>query len=481
MYASLTGSNGSGVFDSLYVRSPENIGPFVSVLGAGGVVSGKRDISDSFSQEEILDRLASQAAGRYTKAEADALFETGSDVAAGLALKRDVATSYSREALDGFLDSKVAETTYQAGISLKQDKEGSYTSNEVDGLLDEKVATTTYQAGLSQKQDKEGSYTSNEVDGLLNGKVANSRVLTDVPENATFTDTVYSAPSSRPISYITGLQGELDSRAGQSATTVALSNKVDKEGSISASESSANLLARVQTAVPSGALFTDTISPSSRPISYITGLQGELDNRAGQSATTVALSNKVDKEGSISASESSANLLARVQTAVPSGALFTDTVFNRNTDIPNGSLEIIQVAQLTAALSTFKSASDSDTADTVLQNNINALEETVEAIPTSQLLVNGSFFNQARFSIANSIQQLNLGLGLWEWLVQPTWSDVQRDNARIRHAKMGHLPLDPASDCLVYLPFAGSTLDMGPSTFTPGHPNLGYTGYLGCL
>jgi len=237
MYASLTGSNGSGVFDSLYVRSPENVGPFVAVLGAGGV-SGKRDISDSFSQEEILDRLASQASGRYTKAEADALFETGSDVAAGLALKRDVATSYSRETLDGFLDSKVAEVTYQNGISLKQDKEGSYTSNEVDGLLDE--VTTTYQAGLSQKQDKEGSYTSNEVDGLLDGKVANSRVLTDVPENASFTDTVYSAPSSRPISYITGLQSDLDSRAVQSATTIALSNKVDKEGSISASESSAN-------------------------------------------------------------------------------------------------------------------------------------------------------------------------------------------------------------------------------------------------
>ena len=170
MYASLTGSNGSGVFDSLYVRSPENVGPFVAVLGAGGV-SGKRDISDSFSQVEILDRLASQAAGRYTKAEADALFETGSDVAAGLALKRDVATSYSRESLDGFLDSKVAETTYQAGISLKQDKEGSYTSNEVDGLLDDKVAETTYQSGISLKRDKEGSYSSSQVDGLLGGKL----------------------------------------------------------------------------------------------------------------------------------------------------------------------------------------------------------------------------------------------------------------------------------------------------------------------
>jgi len=172
----------------------------------------------------------------------------------------------------------------------------------------------------------------------------------------------------------------------------------------------------------------------------------------------------VDKEGSISASESSANLLARVQTAVPSGALFTDTVFNVATDVPNGSLEIIQVAQLTAALNTFKSASDSDTADTVLQNNIDALEETVDAIPTSRMLVNGAFLDQARFSIVNSIQQLNVGLGLWEWLVQPSWSDVQRDANRLRQAKMGHLPLDPASDCLVYLPFAGSILDMGPST-----------------
>jgi len=176
------------------------------------------------------------------------------------------------------------------------------------------------------------------------------------------------------------------------------------------------------------------------------------------------MSNKVDKEGSISASESSANLLARVQTAVPSGALFTDTVFNRNTDIPNGSLEIIQVAQLTAALSTFKSASDSDTADTVLQNNIDALEETVEAIPTSQMLVNGSFFNQARFSIANSIQQLNLGLGIWEWLVQPTWSDLQRDNARVLHARMGHLPLEPGADCLCYFPRISGDEDMGPDS-----------------
>jgi len=251
-------------------------------------------------EEEILDRLASQASTRYTKAEADALFETGSDVAAGLALKRDVATSYSRETLDGFLDSKVAETTYQAGISLKQDKEGSYTSNEVDGLLDGKVAETTYQSGISLKRDKEGSYSSSQVDGLLNGKVANDRVLTDVPANAVFTDTF---PPSQSVSYITGLQSQLDGKVANS---------------------------RVLTDVPADAVFSDTVytAPGSRPISYITGLQGELNNKAGQSATTSALSFKVDKEGSISESESNANLLARVQTAVRPVGPCSPTLFS---------------------------------------------------------------------------------------------------------------------------------------------------------
>jgi len=167
--------------------------------------------------------------------------------------------------------------------------------------------------------------------------------LTDVPANAVFTDTF---PSSQSVSYITGLQSQLDGKVANS---------------------------RVLTDVPSGAIFTDTVH-TSRPISFITGLQGELNNKAGQSATTVALSNKVDKEGSISASESSANLLARVQTAVPNGALFTDTVFNAATDVPNGSLDINQVGGLTAVLNTFKNATDSDTADTTLQNNIDTLE-----------------------------------------------------------------------------------------------------------
>jgi len=62
-------------------------------------------------------------------------------------------------------------------------------------------------------------------------KVDNSQILTDVPSNALFTDTVYTHPDNHAISIITGLQGELD-------------GKVDD--------------GQVLTDVPAGALFTDT-------------------------------------------------------------------------------------------------------------------------------------------------------------------------------------------------------------------------------
>ena len=39
-----------------------------------------------------------------------------------------------------------------------------------------------------------------------------SQVLTNVPANAVFTDTVYTHPSSHPISMITGLQAALDAK-----------------------------------------------------------------------------------------------------------------------------------------------------------------------------------------------------------------------------------------------------------------------------
>ena len=54
------------------------------------------------------------------------------------------------------------------------------------------------------------------VDNSLNSKVENSKVLTDVPENAVFTDTVYTKPISESIGYITDLQDTLDLKAEKS-------------------------------------------------------------------------------------------------------------------------------------------------------------------------------------------------------------------------------------------------------------------------
>ncbi len=55
------------------------------------------------------------------------------------------------------------------------------------------------------------SYTTTH----LANKVNNSQVLTDVPANAVFTDTLYTHPTQHAISVITGLQAELDAKISQ--------------------------------------------------------------------------------------------------------------------------------------------------------------------------------------------------------------------------------------------------------------------------
>ena len=54
--------------------------------------------------------------------------------------------------------------------------------------------------------------TTTQKTNLLNGKVNNSQVLTNVPLNALFSDTLYTHPSQRSISMITGLQTALDTK-----------------------------------------------------------------------------------------------------------------------------------------------------------------------------------------------------------------------------------------------------------------------------
>ena len=86
-YGSLTGVRAPGLFDELYVRSPPKIGPFVPVLSFGGSIDldGERDIIDNYSHGETSTLIASVP---YSKAESDALFQTGDDVTEALSQKK---------------------------------------------------------------------------------------------------------------------------------------------------------------------------------------------------------------------------------------------------------------------------------------------------------------------------------------------------------------------------------------------------------
>ena len=67
----------------------------------------------------------------------------------------------------------------------------------------------TWGEKLNANWDSADSLLSGMVSDI-EGKVDDSRVLTDVPSNAVFTDTVYSKPTSEDIGYINGLQTALD-------------------------------------------------------------------------------------------------------------------------------------------------------------------------------------------------------------------------------------------------------------------------------
>lgn len=76
-------------------------------------------------------------------------------------------------------------------------------------------------SGLTTRLDSHESGLNTNAHGIpniaglqtaLNGKVDDSQVLTNVPAGAVFTDTVYSKPTSEPISYISGLQSALDGK-----------------------------------------------------------------------------------------------------------------------------------------------------------------------------------------------------------------------------------------------------------------------------
>ena len=102
----------------------------------------------------------------------------------------------------------------------------------------------------------------------LDGKVDDSRVLTDVPANAKFTDTVYTHPSTHPASMITGLPTSLPANGGNSDTVGGFTVGVN---------------------VPANAKFTDTVYTKLSQLTNDTNfIDGTYDNTtSGLTATTI--------------------------------------------------------------------------------------------------------------------------------------------------------------------------------------------------
>ena len=120
----------------------------------------------------------------------------------------------------------------------------------------------------------------------IDKKVMNleNKVLTDVPVGAIFTDTVYSKPVSEPISYIVGLQTELDNKLEVHQD---ISGKADKT--------------QVLTDVPANALFTDTVYDDTSILDKIEVEKSRIDGILTASTTDadtfaeiVALVNSID-------------------------------------------------------------------------------------------------------------------------------------------------------------------------------------------
>ena len=100
--------------------------------------------------------------------------------------------------------------------------------------------------------------TIQQTDGLqdaLDAKVDDSQVLTNVPANAVFTDTVYTHPANHAISVITGLQSALDAKQGaigDEDLTIAMTDGLQDALNAKVDDS------QVLTNVPANAVFTDT-------------------------------------------------------------------------------------------------------------------------------------------------------------------------------------------------------------------------------
>ncbi len=132
----------------------------------------------------------------------------------------------------GIKDGTITNEDISTTTSISQDKLAAKpgASSIASGLM-----TSADKIKLDGVADNANNYshpsahTVSEVTGLqgaIDSKVDDTQVLTDVPVNALFTDTVYTHPASHSVSEITGLQGLLDGKTTETYVNTQITNVV---------------------------------------------------------------------------------------------------------------------------------------------------------------------------------------------------------------------------------------------------------------
>ena len=474
----LTGTT-VGSFDQLLVRNPANTGPYEDVLDlVSGAVSGGgyddtqiqaavavntatiNNLSVSTAnalnskQDTIQDGDLTIAKTNGLQANLDSRATTTA-LTSGLATKQtiigqgDLTISQVFD-LQNALDLKASVASVTTGLSAKQNtiQDGDLSIAKTSGLqtaLDSKATASALTSGLATKQTLigQGDLTISQVFDLQNALDLKASVTSVTTGLAAKQNTIQDGDLS--IAKTSGLQGALDSKATAIALTAGLATKqpVIGQGDLTISmtydlQNALDLKASVVSVTNGLAAKQDTIADGDLTISKTNGLQAALDGKVDDS---------------------------QVLTNVPQNAVFTDTVYTHPSSHPISFITGLQTeldskATTSALTSGLAGKQDTLTTASIPQSYVVDLVADLAALQP-QIYVNGSFVDQSKFSIENASLVLNLTLGIWQWKVEPTFSQIQVDAARLTQARIGALPLNPGTDCLAYFPMVTSRDDMG--------------------
>lgn len=170
-------------------------------LEIDGALSGKANSVHNHFESDIVDL------DKYTKAEIDAILDGKVDKVDGKGLSTNDFTTSDKNKLDSLSENASLDFT-----SIQEALNNHKTSTDHDGRYYTKTDLDTILSGKADKTVVSGHINSSTIHvtqddkdtwNTVSNKVDNSRVLTDVPIGAKFTDTVYTHPANHPASIIT--------------------------------------------------------------------------------------------------------------------------------------------------------------------------------------------------------------------------------------------------------------------------------------